>query len=96
MRQLKATVIFVYSARNHSIISPLFVRAWLGSHVGQANVLLAGGQVLFGESLVLTRLKMSEIIRLGTMADLAIIVRFDYYRHLQQSKSVRKNKFLVD
>ena len=65
MRQLKATVILVYSARNHSIISPLFVRAWLGSHVGQDNVLLAGGQVLFGESLVLTRLKMSEIILTG-------------------------------
>ena len=32
---------------------------------GTSQVLLAGGQVLFGESLVLTWLKMSEIILTG-------------------------------
>ena len=32
---------------NRWIISPLWIRAWLESHVGQAKFCFAGGQVFF-------------------------------------------------
>ena len=63
---------------------------------GTSEVLLAGGQVLFGESLVLTRLKMSEIILTGRKTQiteffLCVCVCF-FNVHLQPSDRMSRKR----